>query len=314
MDGEEPGRTGEKEVGEEDGEEEDGEEDGEESSDSGSETSGGRGPTGGAIEERPLLKSFDSHVAHSIAEGGPGTKLKLHHHATYLNKWPKISEQRWRARVDNSGLASLFGLGHYTWCKAVRVSSLVERWHPETNSFHLGFGEMTITLDDVVQLIGLSVTGAALFVEDDRDPVALLVQVLGVSEREAKKELGEKRRSVSLDWLRRKFGYVHAGSSDARVDNCARAYLMYVLGCTIFTNKEGARVRVNVLSFLADLDGVRGYAWGAAALAYLYRELGFASRKDGRQIAGFLTLLEVHELSHISHIHFPTYLPVILRV
>jgi hypothetical protein len=34
---------------------------------------------------------------------------------------------------------------------------LVDRWRPETHTFHLPFGEMTVTLKDVAMLTGLSI-------------------------------------------------------------------------------------------------------------------------------------------------------------
>lgn len=39
------------------------------------------------------------------------------------------------------------------------ISAFVERWHPETNSFHLPFGEMTVTLHDVSLIMGLPIHG-----------------------------------------------------------------------------------------------------------------------------------------------------------
>ncbi|GAU10934.1 hypothetical protein TSUD_426980, partial [Trifolium subterraneum] len=39
------------------------------------------------------------------------------------------------------------------------LSAFTERWHPETSSFHLPFGEMTITLDDVACLLHIPVRG-----------------------------------------------------------------------------------------------------------------------------------------------------------
>ncbi|KAG9444810.1 hypothetical protein H6P81_016150 [Aristolochia fimbriata] len=50
-------------------------------------------------------------------------------------------------------------------------TSLVERWRSETNTFHLENGEMTLTLEDVVVLLGLCVNGFTvtgfLFCPDD---------------------------------------------------------------------------------------------------------------------------------------------------
>ena len=39
------------------------------------------------------------------------------------------------------------------------ISALVERWRPETNTFHLPVGEMTVTLEDVACLWGLPIKG-----------------------------------------------------------------------------------------------------------------------------------------------------------
>lgn len=39
------------------------------------------------------------------------------------------------------------------------ITALVERWRPETNTFHLPVGEVTVTLEDVACLWGLSTKG-----------------------------------------------------------------------------------------------------------------------------------------------------------
>ena len=74
---------------------------------------------------------------------------------------------------------------------------------------------------------------------------------------------------------------------------CARAYLLYLMGCTIFADKSGTRVSISYLSLFEDLGRVSSYVWGAAALAYLYWQLGYASRTLVKQIAGFLLLLKL---------------------
>ena len=44
------------------------------------------------------------------------------------------------------------------------LSALVDRWWPETHSFHLPCGEMTITLEDVAMILGLPLEGVAVTV------------------------------------------------------------------------------------------------------------------------------------------------------
>ncbi|KAK1258237.1 hypothetical protein QJS04_geneDACA021523 [Acorus gramineus] len=60
------------------------------------------------------------------------------------------------------------------------------------------------------------------------------------------------------------------------IECAVRGYLLYLLGCTIFSDKSGSLVSVEYLQYLEDLDKVKDYAWGAAALVHLYRQLGIA--------------------------------------
>jgi hypothetical protein len=46
------------------------------------------------------------------------------------------------------------------------IAALVDRWRPETHTFHLPCGEMTPTLQDVSYLLGLPCAGAAVGVID----------------------------------------------------------------------------------------------------------------------------------------------------
>ena len=42
------------------------------------------------------------------------------------------------------------------------ITAFVERWCPETHSFHLPCGEMTITLQDVEVIMGMPIEGEAM--------------------------------------------------------------------------------------------------------------------------------------------------------
>ncbi|KAK1258600.1 hypothetical protein QJS04_geneDACA024429 [Acorus gramineus] len=60
--------------------------------------------------------------------------------------------------VRASGLYCLTWMG-YTRSDHRLLQALIERWRSETNTFHLRYGEMTITLHDVVVLAGLPIDG-----------------------------------------------------------------------------------------------------------------------------------------------------------
>ena len=42
------------------------------------------------------------------------------------------------------------------------ILAMLERWRPETHTFHLPIGECTITLEDVYMLLGFPVDGKAV--------------------------------------------------------------------------------------------------------------------------------------------------------
>ena len=67
----------------------------------------------------------------------------------------------------------------------------MERWHEETSSFHLPFGEMTITLDDVASLLHIAIDGMLLShgsITRDK-AVELMETYLGSSTGDALKEV-----------------------------------------------------------------------------------------------------------------------------
>ncbi|KAK1257614.1 hypothetical protein QJS04_geneDACA002451 [Acorus gramineus] len=98
--------------------------------------------------------------------------------------------------------------------------------------------------------------------------------------------------AVRLVWLRDMLAYKSGGRSSKHID-CA------VRGCTILCDKTGFTIPRAYLSFLVEIDNISSFGWGAATLAHLYRQLGIASRANCRQIAGYLTLVEVWVYEHL---------------
>jgi hypothetical protein len=42
---------------------------------------------------------------------------------------------------------------------ATTITAMVDRWRPDTNSFHLPCSEMTVTLEGVAMILGLPIRG-----------------------------------------------------------------------------------------------------------------------------------------------------------
>ena len=73
-----------------------------------------------------------------------------------MREW-EMDPRIWRY-VMQSGFYGVYHVGHISLDWPL-ITSLVERWQPETHTFHLPIGEMTITLQDVAMILGLRIHG-----------------------------------------------------------------------------------------------------------------------------------------------------------
>ncbi|CAM8905255.1 unnamed protein product [Rhodiola kirilowii] len=148
-------------------------------------------------------------------------------------------------------------------CDPRLITALVERWRPETHTFHLNGGEATITLQDVSLLTGLPIDGKPVsgLGELEWEPVCL--SLLGVvPDRPKYKSLGSKT------WFDEYLTHMPADADEEMLKKYARAYILCVLGLTLVADLSGDQVPLHYLPLLADLDNVRRYSRGSAILAY----------------------------------------------
>ncbi|CAN1216966.1 Protein MAIN-LIKE 2 [Linum perenne] len=116
-------------------------------------------------------------------------------------------------------------LGH-TPCKEL-VTALIERWRPETNTFHLVPGEATITLEDLEVLTGLPTTGRPLIVSpDERHVTDIYEQWLGVQPPHN----AIQGRTVRVSWVKRLFDRLLDGATVEVITYHARAYTWVLVG------------------------------------------------------------------------------------
>ncbi|XP_072062125.1 protein MAIN-LIKE 2-like [Arachis hypogaea] len=140
------------------------------------------------------------------------------------------------------------------------VSAFVEWWRPETHTFHMPFGECTITLQDVTYPLGLPVDGRYKFAD--------------------------------CSWFQETFGECPEGADKETVRRYTRAYIMILLGTQLFTDKFGNRIHIRWLPYVARLEDMGGYSWGSAAPAWLYRCMCRVANRHVVKLAGPLQLLQ----------------------
>ena len=203
-----------------------------------------------------------------------------------MKKWNDIGGR------EAAAFAHASGLTHLPDCMlphpdASLITSFIERWHPETNSFHMPWGEMTITLHDVYYILGLPISGVMVKHGVRTSTLADMIgEHLSISPDEVKAEIGGgglKASSLQDCTL----------AAHVAQDSKAIFYLLHLLGSTVFVDKTQDRVSAFIFPLLEELNSVSKYAWGAAVLAHMYRQLGMASRAGCRQFSGCATLLEV---------------------
>ncbi|KAL5154302.1 Protein MAIN-LIKE 2 [Glycine soja] len=243
----------------------------------------------GGPRDPSVLTSFAEHVAHSIWNGEERPELKLVSHGRKVEKLGRPAPGI-EGLVAATGLTPLIACSVVTGDRGV-ISTFVERWHKETSNFHLLVRELTITLDDVASLLHLPIIGAFHSFEPLHVDEAIIMLV----------ELLECHGAyVHLSWLRD----IYQRRCEARQwIVAARAYLLHLVGCTLFANKSATHVHVVHLDVFRDLAQSGTYAWGVATLAHMYDQLNEASQSTSRQIAGYVTLLQCWIYKHFPGVH-----------
>ncbi|XP_075663432.1 serine/threonine-protein phosphatase 7 long form homolog [Castanea sativa] len=131
------------------------------------------------------------------------------------------------------------------------ITALVERWRPETHSFHLPHGEMTITLQDIEVILGVPVHGLPVVgfthMDNWRD---FCIDLLGFLPPD--RPVGTKKNTAVLEgprikakWLEEQFrNLLPVDATEVRVQQYARYYILQMLGSILFMDKSGERLSI----------------------------------------------------------------------
>ncbi|CAL1369377.1 unnamed protein product [Linum trigynum] len=130
-----------------------------------------RGPCTGGPSDPSLLCTFLGHVSHRLytghADRGVITCYDRSSMLRHVLDGYEMANDNARTTIETSGLAHLVDITFQSELDTTLISAFVERWQPDTNTFYMPFGEMTILLHDVAHILGLVVEGEVM-VADSR--------------------------------------------------------------------------------------------------------------------------------------------------
>ncbi|KAL0008554.1 hypothetical protein SO802_010056 [Lithocarpus litseifolius] len=136
------------------------------------------------------------------------------------------------------------------------ITALVERWRPETHTFHLPHGEMSITLEDVEVILGLPIDGEVLIgmtAVEDGDWKQLCVELLGFEVPANDNTTLVGQRNLISRLVQRIAEPLPHDTTEMQIHQYARCYILALLGDKIFMDKSGDRVHLMFLEFLRNL-------------------------------------------------------------
>ncbi|XP_071678345.1 uncharacterized protein [Lolium perenne] len=188
---------------------------------------------------------------------------------------------------------------------AALITCLVDRWRPETHTFHFRWGEMEPTLEDVSMLLGLSSAG---------EPIGPLEETVGWMHsmdgrfhgvRDDVGPMTFEAHGPHQAWLHEfqieQFGFPGVPMTAVQITRSLEPYLMWVLGKTMFMDNHGNTISARYITIAREIaeateaEHITQRSWGSAVLAATYRGMCKACQltSQGSGIVGFPPLLQI---------------------
>ncbi|KAK1694577.1 hypothetical protein QYE76_011274 [Lolium multiflorum] len=142
---------------------------------------------------------------------------------------------------------------------AAALTALVDRWRPETHTFHLRAGEMTPTLQDVSMILGLPIQGEPLCMNTTSDGWReQMANLIGMAPPAPENPKERAPAGAPFGWIRTNFGeLLPEGAERDTIRTYTRVYLWYMLSMTLFADSGVGRS----LSQDWEQDWERRYWW-----------------------------------------------------
>jgi hypothetical protein len=155
------------------------------------------------------------------------------------------------------------------------ITVLVDRWRPETHSYHLRTDEMTITLEDMAMILALPIKGSPLCIGTSCDDwrgkmVYLIGKCPGDTINKDRVEL-RVAAGATFKWISDNFNTCPEDADEDVVKMYARMYVCYVITRTLFNDASGKTAHWHWLKALTVMN--KKSSGGTAALAFLYRQV-----------------------------------------
>ncbi|KAL8485382.1 hypothetical protein ACS0TY_027618 [Phlomoides rotata] len=233
-------------------------------------------------------------------------------HTTSNIFWTFRPDDQTRVRLHSRVLDVLHDMGfyHVARCGLMVVdnhliTALVERWRPETHTFHFPVGEATVTLQDVAIIWGLHIDGQPLCIDDhnktEEEWQWNCLELLGFhpDDSDFKSKTRLKLSSIKNHCMRVE---ITDDTEQDIVNQYARGCVLLMLGSFVMPDSSRSHVSLLYLLAIENIEAAGCYSWGSAVLAYLYRELCNAAEWERSTIGGPLSILQIWAWSRISTI------------
>nr|XP_027075774.1 protein MAIN-LIKE 2-like [Coffea arabica] len=197
-------------------------------------------------------------------------------------EWWKRLPRKVAAKVVSAGFGDF--LSHLPLADRDRKLpvALAERWWDSTNSFHLPFGEMTLTPLDFTCITGVAVGGLPIpWDYNVRENANYIKEQLGWVPTFA--SAGAIRVTDILSFYKDK---AIDENDDVQLAHLTRAFFLHMLGRTLLSN-TAETINLCCLPALEDVDRIGDYNWGGAGMATLYRFMSAVSRRLTKSLGGY---------------------------
>ncbi|XP_027348465.1 protein MAIN-LIKE 2-like [Abrus precatorius] len=206
--------------------------------------------------EDPSLLRFQSiHVSEHIWDGRDHPTLRVRKSPNIPGGLEGVPDEI----IPHPELAGFVGVANLSQLPVdvVLITALVERWRPETHTFHMPPGECTSTFQDVAIILGLRIDGRPVIAPIGGDWAQIVEDSLGMRPG-LEAFVGS---FLKMSWLDEHFTHIAMhNQTPLQITRFARAYILRLIGGFMLPDHSSSRVSVKYLPLLEDFELTSQYS------------------------------------------------------